>query len=187
MMTSSLRNRKSRILHHLEWSERTVWSRAELEDLLGQKRQDWQIAAKFGAREFIDFLVEEILLARQELSFSPPMLRYCFDSCPAMEMAMSLRPNGYLSHRGAMRLQGLIPVSPSTVYVNVEQAGDGKSRGGQLSQDRIDAAFRHPARVSNNRAIFRNVEICFINGRTPKNSVWLRRYIHGMGGCVSRD
>src|SRR4051794_8222692 len=168
MATSSLHNRKSRILHHLEWSERTVWSRAELEGLLSQKRQDWQIAAKIGAGEFLEFLVEESILARQDLSLSPPMVRYCLDSCPAMEMAMSLRPNGYLSHRGAMRLQGLIPESPSPVYLNVEQAGDGKSGGGQLRQDRIDAAFQRPARVTNNRTTFQNVEICLINGKNTK-------------------
>jgi hypothetical protein len=74
--------------------------------------------------------------------------RYAWGEPSAYSVAMSLRPNNYLSHASAMFFNGLTDKTSSTIYVNQEQTPK-HSRGTELSQDNIDHAFRRPPRQSN--------------------------------------
>ena len=63
-----------------------------------------------------------------------------------------------------MFLHDLTEQIPKTIYLNHEQRPLPKNSN-SLEQSRIDLAFKSKVRVSNNRTVFENNEICLVNGK----------------------
>ena len=75
-----------------------------------------------------------------------------------------------------MYLHNLTIAEPTTVYINSEQKATG-ARPGSVRQEGIEAAFKRPVRMSNNRASYEDREICLLNGKnTGQFGVINRKY-----------
>lgn len=78
---------------------------------------------------------------------------------------MLLAPNGYLSHLTAMKVHNLIQKDlGKTVYTNAEQKPKPAPHA-KLEQSRIDAAFKRPPRVTNNRVRIDDYTFCLLSGK----------------------
>jgi hypothetical protein len=73
--------------------------------------------------------------------------RYAWDALSPFELALSLKPNAYLSHGTAAYLRGLLPEAPAMIHVNKEQSP--KEQLGILTQEGLDRAFSSRPRQSN--------------------------------------
>lgn len=77
---------------------------------------------------------------------------------------MHIRPQCYLSHRSALQFHTLIDdPATTTIYVNDEQSPKRRSTS-MLQQSAIDAAFRRPARVSNNVVMLGETQVYQLSG-----------------------
>jgi len=113
---------------------------------------------------FIELMVEKTHLRAVKLRFPARTVnRYTWGQVPALEVVQSLKPEGYFTHYTAMHLHGLTDQIPKTIYLNFEQRA--KGGGGQLTQDRIDRAFKRKCRISNNVATFGDQRVQLLNGQ----------------------
>jgi len=92
-----------------------------------------------------------------------PEARYVWGDVSLLQVAVTLRPQCYLSHYTAMRIHGLTEQIPKTMYVNAEQTPKPRSAG-RLEQNRIDLAFRSPMRKTSLVAQVDDVRVCLLNG-----------------------
>jgi predicted transcriptional regulator of viral defense system len=129
-----------------------VFTQAQLNELLAQQRDTWKLPKNTTLSGFVDFLLREKKLWMQRFNFSfRPVTLFFWGEVTVYEIAMSLRPLGYLSHLSAMSFHGLTVAKNSRIiYVNDEQEPKPQNTG-SLEQGRIDAAFSRRARVSNNK------------------------------------
>lgn len=156
---------KADIRAAVEGLGKAVLSRADFELLLKDNRAFWRAGDDATTRHLIAFLLEEMGLREVRLKFpSRTVLRYTIGEASAYSVAASINPEAYLTHYSAMHLHGLTAQVPKTIYVNAEQSPKPASRD-ELTQDRIDAAFRRPARRSKNVARFGDYEICQLSGK----------------------
>lgn len=137
---------------------------SDVAGILRENRAFWRLAQSTTAQKFLDFLLEktDLRLARFEFP-GRPTIRYTWGEVPVFELVQSLRPEAYFTHYTALQLHGLTDQIPKTIYLNSEQRATGG--GGQLSQARIDQAFKRKCRVSHNTATFRDQEACLLNGQ----------------------
>src|SRR5205807_2645357 len=108
-----------------------VYSTQDLATILGARREEWRLAQRTSAKEFIDYLLKHSKLRRARLSRIaddsdrplglPSFERYVWGEASVYALALSLRPRSYLSHGSAVFLHGLNDQLPATVYVNQEQ------------------------------------------------------------------
>jgi len=113
----------------------------------------------------IKFLLKEELLKLAALDFpSRKETRYLSRSVHPFSVAMSVGRNAYLSHFTAMYLHGLTDLEPVSIYINSEQ-GPKYQAEIELSQESIDAAFRHQPRHTKNHADFAGRTIFLLNGK----------------------
>jgi hypothetical protein len=142
-----------------------VFKRSQIEEILQKNRDFWRLTQSMTANEFLDFLLNKTKMKAVKLDFpSRPETRYVWDDVSAYQLALSLKPNSYLTHYGAMFLHDLTEQIPKTIYLNFEQPVKYNS-GVDLEQKKIDWAFRQKARVSNNIASYGEQRICILNGR----------------------
>jgi predicted transcriptional regulator of viral defense system len=76
---------------------------------------------------------------------------------------MSVKPDCHFSHYTAIRLHDLTEQDPKVIYINFEQQL--AATGGDLAQDRVDAAFRHSPRASTNFIDIQGYRVFLLNGR----------------------
>jgi len=121
--------------------------------LFERHRRDWDLPASLRPNEFLEVLVEEGLLQPVRLRHENEAYRdresprFLVDGCTALEIASSLRTNGYLSHGTAVFVHGLGEQVPRTFYVNDEQSAK-PPPSGELTQAAIDRTFARKQRVS---------------------------------------
>lgn len=168
-MATRLQIAKSDIIKYFEQNPQRVYRQAELAAVMFQQQEFWRLAQTLTVQKFIKFLLESTKMEMVELSFpSRNELRYVWGKASLYEIALTLRPNCYLSHYTAVRLHGLTEQVPKTVYVNAEQSPKLTPNGG-LAQTRIDFAFRSAPRVSNNVAEVGDSRVCLLNGMHTEN------------------
>lgn len=135
-----------------------------MRSLFTSHREEWGVPKNVGFQYFLDYLLRNTQLKRVELSFPHrPEVRYAWAQVSMFEMPLTLHPESYLSHYTAMYLHDLTLQVPKVIYVNREQTPKPRASN-ELEQDRIDAAFQRPARMSRNRARHGKHTICMING-----------------------
>lgn len=153
---------KADIVKTLNALGKNVFTRSDLEELLDEHREFWRLAKDTTFNTFVRFLQDHAGLQENEFKFPRPTNRYTLGKISTLEIVQSLQPNGYFSHYTAVSLHGLTEQVPKTIFDNSEQRL--KPGGGELTQGGINRAFASRCRVSNNRAEYKDQEICLLNG-----------------------
>lgn len=138
--------------------------RTEIARILSQERGGWRLAINTTAAEFISFLKTIDL---KEYSFNFPHRGetvYAWKHVPLMEVLLHVKSRSYYSHYTAMRMHGLTEQIPKSIYITHERSNplQGHSTP-EIDQSDIDAAFKQPARVTKNIAVFGDQRIVLIN------------------------
>jgi hypothetical protein len=156
---------KPDIVKLFEDHQNHVFKRSQIEEILQKNREFWRLTQSMTANEFLDFLLNRTKMKAIKLDFpSRAETRYVWGDVSVYQLALSLKPNSYLTHYAAMFLHDLTEQIPKTIYLNFEQPVKYNS-GTDLEQKNIDWAFRQKARVSNNIASYVEQRICILNGR----------------------
>lgn len=157
---------KPQIVEFFERQPRKVYTLPQLVAILENQREAWQLPKRMTVNRFASFLLKEGNLSEHQFSFSSQALTLYFWGEPSLyEVAMAFRPSGYLSHYSAMYYHDLTPEKDlHLIYVNEEQSEKPK-KSGRLEQQRIDAAFKRPARVTKNCATWGPRTVCLLNGK----------------------
>ena len=145
-----------------------VFRHGDLSTILMLERERWK-AGSLGVERLKDFLLDQSILSEAEFVSSkyPPIVRYVRGDPSTHELATSLRPNSYLSHRTALELHGLEKPA-STIYTNQEQAP--KKSAGEITQASVNRAFQSKQRRS--RYIFKygGNEFILISGKNTNRA-----------------
>ena len=125
-----------------------VFATRTLERLIAEERANWRLSS-VPIRALLDLLQTESHFSILDLQSEKyrAETRLVWRTPSPFEIALSMRPGGYLSHATAAYLHGLTDDVPSTFYVNKEQSL--KGGGGTLIQANLDRAFANRQRQSN--------------------------------------
>jgi len=147
-----------------EKSEHKVYKRSNLVEILLDLKSRQLIPSSRNLPAFIIFLTKKTKLKIVTLSFPHRKeTRYIWGNISEYELALSLRPGSYLSHQTAAHINGLTEKYPKNIYVNQEQPLK-RTSPGDLTQDRIDVAFKNQPRISKMKAEYDNQTIWLISG-----------------------
>lgn len=151
-----------------EHSEK-IFDPSGIQRILDENRSSWRLAKNMSYSDFINYLVEKTKLKKQVFNFSyRPIIRYVWGNVPLYELILSLKPNSYFTHYTAVYFHDLTEQTPKTIYINVEQEHKPHPKNA-LIQERIDAAFKRPTRLSNNIAEYEGWTIRMLNGMHTGN------------------
>jgi len=129
-------------------ARRSVYSYTSLEEAIRQNRANWHLTT-VSVSDLLELLVQDSRLRVVELTSESyaSVRRYGWDPLSPFELALSLKPNSYLSYGTAAYLRGLLREVPATFHLNKEQSP--KARLGSLTQQGLDRAFSSRPRQSN--------------------------------------
>lgn len=147
-------------------SENKVFSEAELNSILEEKRTLWNLPLSMNAGKFIDKLLISNILLKKEITFDKLLSkkeRYLISDATIFQVAVSLINKSYLSHYSAAFILGLTNQIPKTIYISFEQSKKNLSRF-VLQQDAIDSAFSKEQRISGATAIYDEYTFLIHNG-----------------------
>jgi predicted transcriptional regulator of viral defense system len=165
MKKTKLNLAKTKIVKVFDGLAQKVFTRAQIEEILYSKREEWKLASSITTYNFIQFMLDETKLDVVKFEFpARNILRYRWGDVSRYELILSLKPKSYFSHYTAMELHGLTEKSPKTIYLNAEQS-DKSGLGRMLDQDRIDNAFRRKPRISQNIASYKAFDLCILSGK----------------------
>ncbi len=168
-MPTRIQIAKPDIVKHFDKMPSKVLTRREVKGVFEGNRAFWRLAKGMSLRKFIEFLAKRSKLEVVEFDFPHRAITlYSWDQVPFYSLLLSLRPDCYLSHYTAVAIHELTDQIPKTVTVNWEQTPKQRSSA-RLEQERIDAAFKRPTRLSKNTAICRGREIRLLNGQHTAN------------------
>lgn len=146
-----------------------VFDESGLQSILDENRSFWRLAKRMPYSDFVDYLVAKTKLKREVFNFYyRRIILYVWGDVPLYELILSLKPNSYLTHYTAVYFHDLTEQTPKTIYVNVEQGRKPRPKSA-LVQERIDAAFKRPTRLSNNMAEYEGRTIRMLNGMYTGN------------------
>jgi len=149
-MPTRLQISRKDILTDIDATKLRVLRPADLASLLAERRGFWRLAQSTTREAFTNFLLEHNDLKEVRLeSVGRPgqsILRYIRGTPSPYALALSIRPNSYLSHGTALSLHGLTDQLPKTLYVNREQSP--KPQGKIADQKSVDRAFASRQRQS---------------------------------------
>jgi len=146
-----------------------IFDSSEIQRILDENRSFWRLAMSMSYSDFVNYLVEKTKLKKQVFKFSyRPIVRYVWEDAPLYELILSLKPNSYFSHYTAVYFHDLTEQAPKTIYINFEQEQKPRPKS-SLVQERIDAAFNRPTRLSNNVAEYQGWTIRMLNGMHTGN------------------
>lgn len=165
-----LRIAKPDIIKILESQPKRVFDRGEISALLEENREYWRLSASTGRNYFIRYLIQNTPLTEKRFNFpNAPKLKYAWGDISPLEVVMTLDQKAYCTHLTAMFIHNLTEQVPRTIYLNVEQPAK-PTREASLTQERIDAAFKRPQRVSKNVADFEEYRVCLLGGKFTDNA-----------------
>jgi len=146
-----------------------VFDLSGIQSIVDENRVFWRLAKSMSYSDFVDYLVAKTKLNKQVFNFSyRPIVRYVWGGVPLYELLLSLKANSYLTHYTAVYFHDLTEQTPTTIYINVEQERKPRPKG-TLIQERIDAAFKRPTRLSKNVAHYQGRTIRMLNGMHTGN------------------
>jgi len=155
------------ISRHLTTAQLRIYRPTELYSLVRENRLTWELPASLSERNVVADLVrktklEEILLRANNKY--PSIRRYTWGPVSAYAVALSVRPNAYLSHETAACLHGLLSSGSKTIYVNREQS----TKHGPplpLTQEAITRAFASTQRLSRYTLTHGESSIVLLSGK----------------------
>lgn len=155
------------IADYLERSKGLLFTRQKLATIFAEQRNAWRLPKAMLAREFIEKLVEQTLLASISVDLPAGSRTFYYKSAITLyQLALGLVPHSYLSHQSALYILGLLPTAPPHLYVNQEQSAKPVSGTGPLTQAAVDAAFAKPQRQPQNQTIYQDHTLVFLNGQS---------------------
>lgn len=166
MRRSRLEVIKKDIFELFENQDIKVFKLAQLDEILMSQRDLWRLPNSTTLSRFIDFLMKQGKLQEQRFNFKfRPITLFFWGSVTVNEVAMSFRPQGYLSHLSAIQFHELSTIgNVKLVYVNDEQSP--KPRGqGRLEQSQIDAVFQRQPRRSNSKVTIGEFTFYLLSGK----------------------
>jgi len=169
MKPSSLEKAKSEIAHFFELGQKDVFDIREMSNILLFNRDKWKIAKSTSFKRFISFITTQKVLAQADFAFPNRRYRRFLSHSPSILSILStLDSRAYFSHYTSMHIHELTEQIPKTIFLNIEQSP--KKMGLiNLSQERIDNAFRLPWRVSKNIAKYQDYTVFILNGKFTDN------------------
>jgi len=151
--------------------KRRVYTRAQLLQVMYERRESWNLAKNTTTDRFISYLLEQGDLKEITLSndrYERSFLRYTWREASEFEVATSVKSRSYLSHGTAVFLHGLTEQVPATIYVNKEQSEKPRPEG-IVSQDALRIAFSRPQRVSNYILKYGDRQVMLLSGKHTGN------------------
>jgi len=154
------------ILRHFEEMRQRVFAREVLADILDRNRSAWNIPDYVVTDKFIEFLVAEAKLSVVPVISENyrSVTRYVWGKASPFAVAVSLRPNAFLSHGSAVFLHGLTNQIPRTIYINKEQSVKPRS-GSPVIQENLDRAFSGQQRKSRYSFTHEGSTIILLSGK----------------------
>lgn len=154
MRRSRLAIAKPAILDFFDSSPIKVFRAPNLANILETKAEAWDLPISLTLNRFVNFLFKEGKLRQLQFKFLfQSATLFEWGDASIYEIAMAIRPKGFLSHLSALRYHNFSDQpgegEEKIIYINDEQKEKSKSSGA-LEQPRIDAAFKRPVRKSNN-------------------------------------
>lgn len=142
-----------------------LFKRSGIETILHKNRDFWRLTQSMTVNQFLEFLQEKTKLKAIKISFpTRTETRYLWgEDVSIYEIALSLRPESYLTHYTAMFIHGLTEQIPKTIYLNFEQPLKTRPET-SLEQKNIDWAFKQKPRTSQNIASYEDHRFCVLNG-----------------------
>lgn len=159
-------NAKSKIEKVFNEHPTKIFRRKHISSILSEHGKEWELAYDTNTATFINVLKEhsdlkEIVLESEHYTDEK---RLVWGNPSIYAVALSLKPNSYLTHGSAVFLHGLNDQIPQTVYVNYEQSKKNYPLG-SLTQSGLDKAFSNNQRISNLTYRYQGQRITFINGK----------------------
>ena len=157
-----------------------VLNRTDLKRLIAEHFEKMQLPDEIGADELVKALVTKgFLLKEKLLPLSRPksneeseyrtIEKYVQKKASVVDVALSIRPNSYISHASAAQHHGLVPAkSGDRIYVNKEQSTK-PDFNSALTQESIDRAFANAPRTSNLVYGLKKAEIVLLGGKNTGN------------------
>lgn len=142
----------------------------QLTSLLQENRRTWPLPAQLSDRGVIGAILQSTDLKEVTLHAENDyrdVRRYVWGRVSEYELALSLRPESYLSHATAMFLHGLTDRRPKTIYVNQEQSAKPR-REAVLTQEAITRAFAATQRQSKYSFRHNDTRIVVVSGKNSK-------------------
>lgn len=148
---SRLRTAQSEIFSVFSDAPQRVYTKKQLENVLRQNREDWNLAKSTTSNEFINFLTKHgrlLVCTLKSERYNHEMSRYAWGKVSSFELATSIKPRAYLCYATALTLHNLTETDKRTIYLNSEQSIKDSSNE-TLTQGRIAQAFTRKQRHSN--------------------------------------
>jgi hypothetical protein len=146
-----------------------VFDPSGIQRILNENRSFWRLAESMSYSDFVSYLLANTKLKKQVFNFSyRSITRYTWGDVPLYELLLSLKHNSYFTHYTAVYFHDLTEQTPKMIYLNVEQERKPHLQNA-LAQERIDAAFKRPTRLSNNIAEYKGWTIHMLNGMYTGN------------------
>ena len=169
MNRSRIQIAKPDIVRHFDGLPTCVLKAKDIYEILSARRDFWRLARNTTAEQFIEFLLRHSKLKLYQFEFPQRTERcYVWDSAPELAILQGLKKDLHFSHYTAMRAQGLTEQTPKTIYLTEERTNSPVGTG-ELKQEAIDAAFRKPARTSNNWVEHDGKKIYLLNGAATQH------------------
>jgi len=134
---------------HFAGAKKSVYTPKELDSLLYENRQQWNIPRSCGARKFQQLLTERIGLKQILLisDKSKAISRLVRGKPSNLEIGASLISGSYFSHQTAALIHSLIEITPRQLFVNKEQGPKPRTKN-NLTQEALDRVFSNHPRTS---------------------------------------
>jgi len=132
--------------------------------ILKKYKNEWDIDESFASKEFVSFLINNKIIKEHEFNFPyRKEIIYSIGNLSLYDLIMNLKKNSYFSHYTAMYINNLTEQIPKTIYLNYEQTP--KPQFDDLTQEKLDWAFKRKPRTTNNIAKYGDYRIAIINGK----------------------
>ena len=154
-----------RIAEQLSASAQHVFSASDLVEFLDDLRADGVLPKSPSSHKLYQLIVGSGIVREIKITATYPFesKRYHRGPFSPYELALSLKPDSYLSHGTAVYLHKLSDHEPSVIYVNKEQSP--KDSSGDLTQAGIDRAFSTKQRASAFQLHHGRTTITLLNGK----------------------
>jgi len=160
---------KTDIVKLFDKHSKHIFDFSDIQRILDENRSFWRLAKSMSYSEFVNYLVAKTKLKKKIFNFSyRPIVRYVWGDVPLYELLLSLKPSSYFTHYTSVYFHDLTEQRPNTIYINVEQERKIRPKG-YLVQEKIDAAFKRPTRLSNNLTEYQGWTIRMLNGMHTGN------------------
>ena len=154
-----------RVAEQLSASTKHVFSASDLVEFLDNLRADGVLPKSPSSHKLHQLIIESGIVEQIQITATYPFesKRYHRGPFSPYELALSLKPDSYLSHGTALYLHKLSDHEPNMIYVNKEQSP--KDSSADLTQAGIDRAFSMKQRTSAFQLRHGRATITLLNGK----------------------